>query len=117
MIATQIARVVHEANRALQIEQDDPTIPVSVSWDDLDEETRRSAVEGVQKILNDPETTAAQSHESWMQFKLDNGWVHGPVKDEEKREHPLLVPYDELPPSQQVKDHLFAAIINALANA
>lgn len=24
-----IARVVHEANRAIQIEQDDPTIPVA----------------------------------------------------------------------------------------
>jgi hypothetical protein len=45
MIATQIARVVHEANRALQIEQADPSIPVSPSWDDTDEETQRSAVE------------------------------------------------------------------------
>lgn len=115
MIATQIARVVHEANRALQIEQADPTIPVSARWDATDEETQRSAVEGVQGVLNG--NTPEQSHEGWMKFKLDNGWVLGPVKDEDKKEHPLLVPYDELPASQQVKDHLFIAIVKALADA
>lgn len=108
-----IARVVHEANRALQIEQADPTIPVSPSWDDLDAETRASAVDGIEGVLagNTPE----QSHEQWMRFKVDHGWVLGPVKDEAKREHPLLVPYGELPDSQKVKDGLFVAIVRALS--
>lgn len=112
MIATQIARVVHEANRALQIEQADPTIPVSVGWDELDEETRRSAIEGVQGVLNG--NTPEESHEGWCAFKLDHGWTLGPVKDETKKEHPLLVPYDELPESQRIKDELFVAIVKAL---
>lgn len=112
MIATQIARVVHEANRALQIEQADPTIPISASWDDTDPETQRSAVEGVQGVLNG--NTPEQSHDGWMQFKIEHGWELGPVKDEATKQHPLLVPYDELPESQQIKDHLFVAIVNAL---
>jgi hypothetical protein len=114
MTATQIARVVHEANRALQIEQNDPTIPVSPSWDDLDDETRRSAVEGVTNILTGKVTTPEQSHVEWMRFKQENGWTPGPVKDEGKKEHPLLVPYRELPEDQRLKDGLFFAIVNAL---
>ena len=116
MHAAQIARVVHEANRALQIEQADPTIPVSTSWDDLDQETRDSAIQGVYGVRDDG-NTPEQSHEGWMRFKIDNGWIFGPVKDEAKKEHPLLVPYDELPESQRVKDHLFVAIVKTLADA
>lgn len=110
-----IARVVHEANRALQIEQADPSIPVSIGWDALDQETRDSATQGVEGVLagNTPE----ESHQGWMDFKLDHGWVKGPVKDELTKQHPLLVPYEELPESQQVKDHLFVAIVKTLADA
>ena len=112
MIATQIAHVVHEANRALQIEQADPIIPVSPRWDATDEETRRSAVEGVQGVLNG--NTPEESHAQWCEFKLKNGWTLGPVKDVETKRHPLLVPYGELPDSQRVKDELFVAIVAVL---
>jgi hypothetical protein len=110
-----IARVVHEANRALQIEQADPSIPVSPSWDDLDEETRESAYLGVQMILDNPDTTHEESHAAWVEFKLTNGWTLGSVKDVEAKEHPLLVPYGELPAAQRTKDALFGAIVRALA--
>lgn len=113
MYATQIAHVCHEANRALQIEQNDPTIPVSPLWEDLDEETRESATSGVQGIIDG--NTPEESHGNWMAFKLDHGWTLGPVKDEAKKEHPLLVPYVDLPAAQQVKDHLFSNIVKALA--
>lgn len=109
MTPKAIARVVHEANRALQIEQADPTIPVSPSWDELDAETRESAVSGVLQVIDG--ATPLQSHESWCTFKLEHGWKLGPVKDEIKKEHPLLVSYDELPESQRLKDHLFVAIV------
>jgi hypothetical protein len=112
MNADAIAHVCHEANRALQIEQADPTIPISPLWEDLDEETRLSAVSGVQGVLDG--NTPEQSHEGWTKFKLEHGWVLGPVKDETKKEHPLLVPYDELPESQKIKDSLFCGVVQAL---
>jgi hypothetical protein len=50
-----------------------------------------------------------------MKEKLDAGWVYGEVKDAEKKTHPCLVPFSELPPFQQQKDSLFCGIVDALA--
>lgn len=111
----QIARVVHEANRALQIEQDDPTIGVGPAWDDLDPETRQSAVEGILGVLTG--NTPEESHWGWMNYKEANGWTYGEVKDPEAKTHPCLVAYEELPESQKIKDHLFVAIVRTLADA
>ena len=113
MNASAIAHVCHEANRALQIEQADPTIPVSPLWENLDEETRQSAISGVVGIIDG--NTPEQSHEGWMAFKIEHGWTLGPVKDEDKKEHPLLVPYAELPVAQQIKDSLFSNVVHALS--
>jgi hypothetical protein len=117
-----VARVCHEANRALQIEQADPTIPISPCWDELDEETRQSAIQGVTAQLRAIQETGRPlspeaSHEEWVRFKVSHGWTLGPVKDETLKQHPLLIPYDRLPPAQQVKDRLFASTVLALAPA
>lgn len=41
--------------------------------------------------------------------------VYGEVKDGEAKTHPCLVPYEQLPPAQRLKDDLFAAIVRTLA--
>ena len=112
--AAEIARVCHEANRALQIIQADPGIAVSEPWLDLDEESRRSIIFGVEGVLagNDPE----ESHQAWVEFKLAHGWTLGDVKDLEAKTHPLLVPYDQLPEAARKKDELFIAIVAVLGD-
>jgi hypothetical protein len=114
MQADEIARVCHEANRALQLIQNDPAIPVSVPWNALDPETRASAIDGVLFRIEHPDSTPERSHQNWCDFKVSNGWTVGPVKDETLRQHPLLIPYSELPETQRVKDDLFVAIVDAL---
>ncbi len=44
-----------------------------------------------------------------------DGWVHGEVKDPERKTHPALLPFAELPAERQLQDRLFIAIIRALA--
>jgi hypothetical protein len=53
-------------------------------------------------------------HEAWCDHKIADGWKYGPVKDAGKKEHPCLVPYDELPPEQKAKDYVFRAIVTSL---
>lgn len=38
----------------------------------------------------------------------------GPVKLVEFRQHPCIMPYEELPRDQRVKDHLFRAVVKIL---
>lgn len=110
MKVEDIARVTHEANRAIQIATGDPA--VSPHWEEAPEWQRNSAVDGVEKALAG--ATPEQLHESWCDFKRADGWVHGPVKNEALRTHPCLVPYAELPEDQRAKDAVFAAIVTAL---
>jgi hypothetical protein len=60
--------------------------------------------------LSDPKTPK-ESHENWMKEKEDNGWVYGNEKNAEKKTHPCLIPYDNLPKEQKTKDYLFSAIV------
>jgi hypothetical protein len=110
MIAEDIAKVAHEANRAYCETIGDFT---QLPWDDAPQWQRESARMGVDLHLSGDFPPEA-SHVSWMQNKLDEGWKHGPVKDPEKKEHPCIVPFDQLPREQQAKDYLFQGIVHAL---
>ncbi len=108
---TEIARVCHEANRALQQVQGDPA--PSPGWDDAPAWQRDSAVEGVEVALRG--ASAEELHESWCATKRADGWTYGAVKDADAKTHPCLVPYDQLPDEQRLKDQLFANVVSALS--
>ncbi len=85
-------------------------------WDYAPDWQKESVINGVRAHVVDPNMPASGSHESWMKEKQDNGWVYGDFKDPEKKEHPCIVPFEELPKEQQMKDHLFKAVVNSLAD-
>lgn len=111
MTVQDIARICHEANRAYCESIMDFSQPYWLSAPDWQKE---SAVAGVQAILEGKVIAPQESHESWYKHKLAEGWVYGPVKVPEKKEHPCMVPFDQLSPAQQAKDRLFFAIVTAL---
>ncbi len=55
-------------------------------------------------ILALTELLAQHTHEIWAHQRLAEGWTLGPQRDDGKKEHPCLVPYEELPDSERVYD-------------
>jgi hypothetical protein len=72
-------------------------------------------VVGVEMHLANPNATPEDSHKSWMDQKLKEGWVFGEAKDGNAKTHPCLVPYEQLPPEQRAKDYLFRGVVHAIA--
>ena len=108
---TAIAKICHEANKAYCELLGDFSQP---SWEDAPDWQKESAKKGVAFHLDNYIAMESASHESWLAQKEAEGWVYGPVKDAVKKEHPCMVPFDELPEEHQIKDRLFAHIVTAL---
>lgn len=109
--SAEIARVCHEANRGYcQAVGDDS----QKSWVDADAWQRESAIKGVEFALANPEAPVSAQHDAWLADKVKDGWIYGTIKNADKKIHPCMVPYDELPEFQKRKDALFRAIVHAL---
>ena len=111
MKTEQIAMVCHEANRTLCDLSGDYS---QVGWNSAPEWQKASAIKGVEAFLANPAITPEQLHMKWLETKLEDGWVFGEVKDANKKTHPCMLAYHELPAEQKRKDSLFRAICQAL---
>lgn len=107
-----IASVCHAANAAYCRSLGDESQP---SWGEAPDWQRSSAINGVRFHMANPDAGDSASHDSWMAEKIADGWVYGEIKDPEKKTHPCIVPFDELPPAQQFKDALFRTLVHAIA--
>jgi hypothetical protein len=116
-----IAHACHERNRMYcMLRGEENVAPV---WEEYSEENRAVTENGVKFTLKKlrenelrpyPHTMndlipiqARDNHENWLRDKLDSGWVYGNIKSFDKKTHPCMVPYDQLPQSQKIKDMLF----------
>lgn len=109
MTIDEIARMTHEVNRAYCQALGDNSQP---AWEDAPDWQRESAIKGVHLHLAGDHGPDA-SHAAWMAEKTATGWVYGPVKNPEAKEHPCMVPFAELPREQQAKDYIFRAVVHA----
>ena len=112
-----VAEACHEVNRVVQrvqIGQGVTGIEIAPPWAEISVEMQESIIQGVEGVLGGLQPEA--SHEAWCDFKRAHGWTYGEVKDEEARTHPCLLPYDELPESQKLKDYVFRDVVLALAH-
>ena len=50
------------------------------------------------------ESLARMEHDGWQEQKRKDGWTYGPVRQNDRLKHNLLVPYERLPEKEKDKD-------------
>ena len=43
-------------------------------------------------------------HEVWAETRIKQGWTYGPQRSDEKKTHPCLIPYEDLPEEEREYD-------------
>ncbi len=56
------------------------------------------------EILALSEKLSENTHEVWSLGRINDGWTYGQRRDDEKKQHPCLVPYGELTESEKEYD-------------
>lgn len=69
-------------------------------------EERARRVEAMKKCAAESPDDATR-HEGWMKMHLDLGWKLGPEFNPAKKEHPNLLPWDQLPANTRSKAKIF----------
>jgi hypothetical protein len=125
----RLARAIHERYLAERTLEGVATgaAPAMVPWDALDDDLKRANLDQASDILAkvdrvgavvctgpDPagfafteeevERLARLEHIRWIRQRRANGWVYGPVRDDELRHHPDLIPWLKLSDEARDKD-------------
>ena len=104
-----VARLAHNVYRAYMTSVSKLSLP----YDSLDPHTKESLLDGVVSVLVGAVKSPQQSHENWLRFKADAGWIYGEELDRERKQHPCICSFDNLPITERVKDYLFVFSVQA----
>lgn len=63
-----------------------------------------SAVSLEPELLRLAELLAENTHDVWARDRLAQGWKYGPCRRDDTKEHPCLIPYEQLPEEEKNYD-------------
>lgn len=63
-----------------------------------------SDVELDKSLMELVEVMAKNVHDVWAETRIRDGWSYGPTRNDERKEHPCLVAYEELLESEREYD-------------
>lgn len=63
-----------------------------------------SKVQLTEDILELTELLAKNVHEHWASQRLSEGWNYGASRNDQRKETPVLVPFEQLPESEKEYD-------------
>ena len=63
-----------------------------------------SDVELDSSLMELVEVMAKNVHDVWAETRIKDGWRYGETRNDERLEHPCLIPYEELPDSEREYD-------------
>jgi ryanodine receptor 2 len=67
-----------------------------------------SKVELTPEILALTEQLAEHAHDVWARKRMAEGWTFGKERNDARKEHPCLIPYEDLPDSERAYDRAAA---------
>lgn len=87
------------SNYLIIISDSDEYIPHPINLDDVEVED---------ELIELREAIAENAHEVWAATRRDEGWTYGPQRDDHKKQHPDMLPYNRLPESEKEYDRVMA---------
>lgn len=86
-----------------------PIVPEK--FEERDEGFKSQHIQCIKRICSgDHVMTPREAHDNWMKEYEAMGWKYGPKRDPVAKTHPDMVPYDELPEPERLKDEIFLAV-------
>lgn len=52
------------------------------------------------------EKIAKNTHENWSKQRIEDGWKYGEKRNDERKEHPCLIPYEDLSEEEKEYDRI-----------
>lgn len=77
------------------------------------EPARKESIRNAIKTALENDTSPEEGHVNWLKAHEALGYKYGIEIDRVNLLHPCMVPYDQLPAEQKLKDDMFVAIINS----
>lgn len=87
------------SNYLIIISNSDDYIPHPISLDNVEVED---------ELIELREAIAENAHEVWAEARRNEGWTYGVERDDEKKQHPDMLPYNRLPESEKEYDRIMA---------
>lgn len=87
------------SNYLIVISNNDDYMPHPINLDDVEVED---------ELIELREAIAENAHEVWAESRRKEGWTYGPKRDDAKKQHPDMLPYNRLPESEKEYDRIMA---------
>ncbi|WP_233205179.1 RyR domain-containing protein [Alkalicaulis satelles] len=82
-------------------------------WDEAEPWQVESTLAAVRFRMAHPDAPPGVQHEQWMEEKRASGWRHGAVRDNARKMHPMMMPFNDLPDTEKRKDVLIQKVVDA----
>lgn len=110
-----IARVRYLGWICFQMGANLPLHDVDTSSYDITKERLESLIAGTRIALENPDMTAEDNHNIWVETKKSQGYTYGTELSVSKKTHPSMVPFSELTDVEKRKDDMDILMVK-LAN-